>query len=118
MRRARARSAAWPWSRSYPQAGEDVADEELRDMSRRLLVSAILTFPLFVIAMADLMFRAPAVAEFVQSSYATVGGVTARDPRGDLGWLAISRAGLAVRHQSASQYVHAHRARYDLGLFL
>jgi len=52
-----------------PTAGEDVADEELRDMSRRFFVSAILTFPLFVIAMADLVPGA-AVAEFVQSPYA------------------------------------------------
>jgi Cu+-exporting ATPase len=39
-----------------PTAGDDAgADPELRDMSRRFWVSVVLTLPLFVIAMADLL---------------------------------------------------------------
>jgi Cu+-exporting ATPase len=51
-----------------PVDGEEAASEELHDMSLRLWVSALLTLPLFVIAMADLI-PSSAIAELSQLPY-------------------------------------------------
>jgi len=51
-----------------PVSGEESDNEELNDMSRRFWVSALLTAPLFVIAMADLI-PATAIEALGQSPY-------------------------------------------------
>ncbi len=49
--RARARNAAWPWSRGCSEPAAEEEDIEYRDMRRRFWVSLVLTVPVFVIAM-------------------------------------------------------------------
>ena len=56
--RAAVPSAAWPWSRGVPLADES-PNPELVDMSRRFWVGLVLSLPIFLVAMSDMLLGQP-----------------------------------------------------------
>ena len=96
---------------------EEEANPELVDMTRRFWVCAMLTAPLFLIAMADMLpgnplgrLIGPTVAAWIEFVLA--------DSRRALGRLAVFRARLGFDRASQSEYVHVDRDRRRRGVSL
>ncbi len=83
-------------------AGDDEA--ELRDMTRRLIVAAILTLPVFLLGMAHL-FHGSALAAWSDAVAARwLQAVAATIVLFWCGWPFVRRAAASVRHRSANMF--------------
>lgn len=85
-----------------PQAGEDKA--ELRGMTRRLVIAAILTLPVFVLGMAH-WFEGSALAHWAaEDTSRWVQAVLATVVLFGVGWPFLVRAVSSLRHRSANMF--------------
>ncbi len=94
---------------------DEEENPELTDMTRRFWVAVVLTIPVFVLGMSDLI-PGSAVAATDTDVDAGMGATDSRYACGAVGWLAILRACMAVDRESQSEHVHADRARRGSGL--
>ena len=112
--RARARSAAWRWSRSRspPTRGPN---PELIDMTRRFWIGLALTVPVFVLEMGGHLVGLHHAAA---AAALELGRARAGDARRAVGGLAVLRARLGVARDAQPQHVHADRAGHRRGVRL
>ena len=85
-----------------PQAGEE-DDSELRDMRRRLVVAAVLTLPVFALAMLP-MIPGVGFPHWLTSSANWVGLMLATPVVFWAGWPFFVRAAQALRHSTANMF--------------
>jgi Cu+-exporting ATPase len=85
-----------------PQAGED-DDSELRDMRRRLVVAAVLTLPVFVLAMAP-MIPGVSLSHWLMETANWIGLALSTPVVFWAGWPVFVRAAQALRHGTANMF--------------
>ena len=87
-------------------------------MSRRFWVCLVLTAPLLLLAMGEMVVGPQAIARIFPWRLARLGPARARDAGGPLGRLAVLRARLGLARQPQPQHVHADRPRHRRGVCL
>ncbi len=85
-----------------PRAGEE-EDSELRDMRRRFVVAAVLTLPVFALAMAP-MIPGVTLPPWLKKSANWTGLVLATPVVFWAGWPFFVRAAQALRHRTANMF--------------
>ena len=100
---------------------DDTPDPEYLDMKRRFRISAVLTVPVFALAMGEMFYRSgrPFSVRIARGN----GAGLALGPMGPghagchLGWIPIFSAGSGVDQELKPEYVYADRDRHGSGLF-